>query len=46
MQLFNEKQHLITREMDWIEGARKGDRKSQKAIYDQLSRKMFAVCLR
>ena len=46
MQLFNEKRHLITREMEWIEGARKGDRKSQKAIYDLLSRKMFAVCLR
>lgn len=29
-----------------IEGARRGDRRSQKAIFDLLSRKMFAVCLR
>ncbi|MCR5758912.1 MAG: sigma-70 family RNA polymerase sigma factor [Bacteroidales bacterium] len=29
-----------------IEGCRSGDRLSQKALYDALSRKMFAVCLR
>ena len=46
MQLFGNRKHLDTREEDWIEGAKRGDRKSQKAIYDQLSAKMFAVCLR
>lgn len=46
MQLFGDKKHLNTRITDWIEGASKGDRKSQKAIYDALSSKMFAVCLR
>lgn len=29
-----------------IEGAKRGDRRSQKAIFDLLSSKMFAVCLR
>ena len=46
MQLFKNKKHLNTRETDWIEGAKRGDRRSQKAIYDLLSAKMFAVCLR
>jgi len=46
MQLFGKKQHLITRETEWIEGAKSGDRRSQKAIYDMLSGKMYAVCLR
>ena len=46
MQLFKDKKHLNTRETDWIEGAKRGDRRSQKAIYDLLSAKMFAVCLR
>lgn len=46
MQLFGNKAHLNTRITDWIEGARKGDPKSQKSIYDALSGKMFAVCLR
>jgi RNA polymerase sigma-70 factor (ECF subfamily) len=46
MQLFKNKKHLNTREAEWIEGARRGDRRSQKAIYDLLSAKMFAVCLR
>ena len=35
--------------MDWtslVEGCKRGDRRSQKAVYDQLSGKMFAVCLR
>ncbi|MBR1868707.1 MAG: sigma-70 family RNA polymerase sigma factor [Bacteroidales bacterium] len=35
--------------MDWaplVENCRKGDRRSQKAVYDLLSGKMFAVCLR
>lgn len=46
MQLFKDKEHLNTRMTDWIEGARKGDSKSQKSIYDALSGKMFAVCIR
>ncbi len=46
MQLFQSKSHLKSREAEWIEGARRGDRRSQKAIYDMLSGKMFAVCLR
>ena len=46
MQLFGSKKHLNTRESDWIEGAKQGDRRSQKAIYDMLSDKMHAVCLR
>lgn len=46
MQLFGNKKHLDTREEDWIEGAKRGERKSQKAIYDRLAPKMFAVCLR
>ena len=46
MQLFKDKKHLNTRETEWIEGAKRGDRRSQKAIYDLLSAKMFAVCLR
>jgi len=46
MQLFDRKKHLITGLADWIEGAKSGDRRSQKAIYDILSGKMYAVCLR
>ena len=46
MQLFKDKTHLNTRETEWIEGAKRGDRRSQKTIYDLLSAKMFAVCLR
>ncbi|MDO5321436.1 MAG: RNA polymerase sigma factor [Bacteroidia bacterium] len=46
MQLFADKPHLKTRETEWIEGAKSGDRRSQKAIYDMLSGKMYAVCLR
>lgn len=46
MQLFESKKHLSSRESEWIEGAKRGDRRSQKAIYDLLSGKMFAVCLR
>lgn len=46
MQLFGDKSHLKTRETEWIEGAKSGDRRSQKAIYDMLSGKMYAVCLR
>ena len=42
MQLFENKTHLE----DWIEKARQGDRRAQKTIYDSLSAKMFAVCLR
>ena len=46
MQLFGNKKHLDTREADWIEGAKRGERRSQKAIYDMLSAKMMAVCMR
>ena len=46
MQLFTNKKHLKSREAEWIEGAKTGDRRSQKAIYDLLSAKLFAVCLR
>ncbi len=46
MQLFGNGRHLDVREEDLIEGAKSGDRRSQKAIYDLLSHKMFAVCLR
>ena len=46
MQLFGNKKHLDTREADWIEGAKRGERRSQKAIYDILSAKMMAVCMR
>ena len=46
MQLFPNKKHLNSRETEWIEGAKRGERRAQKAIYDLLSAKMFAVCLR
>lgn len=46
MQLFQKKKHLDTWNEDWIEGAKRGDMRSQKAIYDFLSAKMFAVCMR
>ncbi len=43
MQLFKDNSHLNT----WtIEKAKEGDRRAQKAIYDSLSQKMYAVCLR
>lgn len=38
--------HLNTDFAALIEGCKKGDRKSQKAIYDALAGKMYAVCLR
>lgn len=46
MQLFGNGKHLGNREAEMIEGAKRGDRRSQKAIFDLLSPKMFAVCLR
>lgn len=57
MQLFGNKLHLNSQKqpedpegkLDYaslVEGCRSGDRLSQKALYDALSRKMFAVCLR
>lgn len=57
MQLFGNKLHLNSQKqpedpegkLDYaslIEGCRSGNRLSQKALYDALSRKMFAVCLR
>lgn len=43
MQLFEDNAHLYT----WmIEKAKGGDRRAQKAIYDALAGKMFAICLR
>lgn len=46
MQLFGNGKHLDNREAEMIEGTKRGDRRSQKAIFDLLSPKMFAVCLR
>lgn len=57
MQLFGPFLHLNSRDQpkeksskpDWstlVLRSQKGDRVSQKALYDALSRKMFAVCLR
>ncbi len=46
MQLFKDGKHLYSRVTDYIEDARRGDTRAQKAIYDALSGKMFAVCLR
>ena len=46
MQLFGKNLHHNT---DWsalVEGCIGGDRKAQKALYDALSGKMYAVCLR
>ena len=42
MQLFADISHLNS----WIPKAKEGDRRAQKAIYDALSGKMYAVCLR
>lgn len=43
MQLFKDNSHLNT----WtIEKAKEGDRRAQKTIYDFLSPKMYALCLR
>ena len=43
MQLFENKSHLNT----WtVDKAKEGDRRSQKAIYDALADKMYAICLR
>ena len=40
--------HIVTSadEQRLIEGCRKGDRKSQKELYDRFAPKMMAVCLR
>lgn len=57
MQLFGDKLHLNSRKSleeqgpkadyeSLIEGCKSGNRLSQKALYDALSRKMYAVCLR
>ena len=43
MQLFEDKAHLIER---MLEKAKEGDRRAQKAIYDALAEKMFALCIR
>ncbi len=42
MQLFGKKEHLN----EWLEGAKANDPRAQRAIYDLLSPKMYAVCLR
>lgn len=46
MQLFATKKHLNADWSELVEGCRKGDRRSQKTVYDLLSGKMLAVCLR
>ena len=57
MQLFGNKVHLKNRERETgkagnaivpeiIEQCKNGDRLAQKAVYDSLSSKMFAVCMR
>ena len=54
MQLFGNGLHLDIRTgqsgeedvLELVRRSRSGDRKAQKAIYDSLSGKMFAVCLR
>lgn len=54
MQLFAKKKHLNTREKqaqdvfgpESLRKCSEGDSKAQKALYDALSAKMFAVCLR
>ena len=42
MQLFDKTKHLKR----WIDDAKGGDPKAQRSIYDMLSSKMYAVCLR
>lgn len=54
MQLFGKKLHLVTRDvlgdesaaLELATKAASGDRRAQKDIYDALSGKMYAVCLR
>lgn len=46
MQLFGNKKHLDTDVSSQVASAIKGDKRAQKAIFDSLSGKMFAVCLR
>ena len=57
MQLFGNKVHLKNRERETgkagnaivpetIEQCKNGDRRAQKAVYDALSSKMYAVCMR
>jgi len=46
MQLFSSKKHLNADWSDLVEGCRKGERRSQKAVYDLLSGKMLSVCMR
>ena len=42
MQLFGKKEHL----KEYIESAKNGNPRAQKLIYEMLSAKMYAVCLR
>lgn len=46
MQLFGNKKHLDTEIEFLVEQSAKGNRNAQKRIFDALSSKMFAVCLR
>ena len=54
MQLFGNGRHLNTRvgqsedgnDLSTVQKAKEGDRRAQKAIYDSLSGKMYAVCIR
>lgn len=46
MQLFGSKKHLDTEVSFLVEQSIKGNRNAQRRIFDALSGKMFAVCLR
>mgnify|MGYP003307366882 CR=1 FL=1 len=46
MQLFDSKKHLDTEIAFLVEQSIKGNRNAQRKIFDALSSKMFAVCLR
>lgn len=46
MQLFNDKKHLDTEAKFLVEQSIKGNRNAQKRIFDSLSGKMMALCLR
>lgn len=46
MQLFGQKKHLDTEISFLVEQSIKGNRRAQKQIFDSLSGKMMAVCLR
>ncbi len=45
-QHFWQKMHQLERIEDLAEACRSGDRRAQRALYDRLASKMYAVCLR